>query len=172
MRYLLTILPFLLLTSCGNGKTKMNDEIKKQEAEVQKNRSKDKVQDLFKSYDKFITAYPLDTMSKNYAYNGAEMGLIQQDAESALKFINLFLKNYPDDPRAAEMQYKKGLVYDLLVHDGLRAAAEYEIFVKKYPSHPLRQSAENAMLLIQDPGAFMNSLKTPQDTGSASTQNR
>lgn len=142
----------------------MNKKVKDLEAQVQKNFSKDNANQLVASYDKFITTFPADTSCKGFMVNGAEISLLYQDAEKALKFINEFLKTYPDDARAGIMQFKKALVYDLLLHDGLRAVAEYDIFIKKYPSHPWTKDAKNAILLIQDPEAFFNNAENPKDT--------
>lgn len=163
----------MLLSSCGSSaKKKLNTEVTTLEQEVEKGFTKDKATKLVDKYEKFIKDFPNDTNCKSYMVNGAEMSLLQQDANGALKFINEFLGKYPDDPRAGLMQYKKALVYDLLMHDGLRAVAEYDIFIRTYPKHPLRQDAENGILLIQDPAAFLDRAQHPNDSTRNSPQNQ
>ena len=158
------LLLLLFLVSCGNEKKKMNKKVKELEVQVQKNFSKDNANQLVASYNKFIIAFPEDTSCKGFMVNGAEISLLEQDSEKALKFINEFLKTYPDDSRAGIMQFKKALVYDLLLHDGLRAVAEYDIFIKNYPEHPFKNSAKNAILLIQNPETFMATITKGQDS--------
>lgn len=140
----------------------MVKEVVKLEALVNKNFNKENATNLIAEYDKFITTFPEDTSRKGYIVNAAEVSILKQDSENALKFINLFLKDYPDDKRAPELQFKKAMVYDLLLHDGLRAVAEYNIFIKNYPSHPLRKDAEYAIFSIQDPEGYMQNILKSQ----------
>lgn len=174
MKYVAGVLMLLvLLSSCGSSKKKqLNKEVSSLEQEVEKGFTKDKASKLVDKYEKFIAEFPNDTNCKSYMVNGAEMCLLQQDGTNALKFINEFLGKYPDDPRAGLMQYKKALVYDLLMHDGLRAVAEYDIFIRAYPSHPLKADAEASILLIQDPAAFLEKAQKPQDSTANDPKNQ
>ena len=110
----------LTLSACSSPKKQMIKEVVKLEAQVNKKFTEDNATKLIIEYDKFITAFPEDTSRKGYMVKAAEVSILKQDPDNALKFINLFLKHYPDDSRAPELQFKKAIVYDLLLNDGIR----------------------------------------------------
>ncbi len=160
----LMILMGLLMVSCSGGQKKMTSKVTKLESELQKGFSKQKADELITNYNSYIEKFPKDTISRLYMAKGAELSILSNDPTNALKFIEKFLITFPDDPKAPLMQFKKAMVYDLLVHDGLRAVAEYNIFIQKYPDDPMRIEAENAILLIQNPETFMAIYGSAQDS--------
>lgn len=164
------IICFVVLTACSNPNKEMKSKVEELEKEVQAKFDPKKANELIASYDSYIAKFPKDTTSRIYMAKGTEMCILNNDPEGAIRFINLFLKTYPNDPRAGLMQFKKAMVYDLLVHDALRAVAEYDIFIKKYPNDPMRVEAENAILLIQNPEAFMATFGQEQDSSANSTK--
>jgi hypothetical protein len=70
------------------------------------------------------------------------------------------------------MQFKKAMVYDLLLHDGLRAVAEYQKFIDKFPDDPMRIEAENAILLIKNPETFMATFTEQKDSASVTNKSQ
>ncbi len=153
---LIILMMVVLLGSCSDKKVRIKKDLNKQEQDLTKGFNKEKADQLIGSYEKYIQAYPQDTINKSYIINATEYSILNNDADGALRFINQFLKEYPDDIRAPLMQFKKAIVYDLLKHDMLRSIAEYDIFIRTYPTHPLCRDAKNAILLLQDPEAYMD----------------
>lgn len=158
---------FLLLAiigGCSNPKKDLTIKVTQLEKQVTDKYDPVKAKELVESYNTYIEKYPTDSTSRLYMAKGCEMSILNNDPDNALKFINLFLKTYPEDKRAGLMQFKKAMVYDLLLHDGLRAVAEYEKFIQKYPNDPMRIEAENAILLIKNPESFMANFGNNSDS--------
>lgn len=162
----------LFIFSCTNPKKQITREVKKLEMEIDKKFSKEKADILLVAYDSYIEKFPKDTTSRLYMAKGVELSIMNNDPHNALRLIDLFLANFPDDPKAGLMQFKKGMIYDLLLQDGLRALAEYDIFLKNYPEDPLKQDAINAILLIKNPETFMANMKKGQDSLANSNKNK
>lgn len=162
----------MVMVACSSPQKKMTNKVTKLESEIQKGFSKQKADELIVNYNSYIEKFPKDTTSRLYMAKGAEVSILNNDPANALKFIETFLTTFPDDPKAPLMQFKKAMVYDLLIHDGIRAVAEYEIFVQKYPNDPMRIEAENAILLIQNPETFMATFGSNQDSTKNQPQNQ
>lgn len=171
-KVLLSLFLISALLGCSNPKKDLVSKVNKLEKEISEKNDSVKTKELVSSYNTYIEKYPTDSTSRLYMAKGAEMSFLNNDPESALKFINLFLKTYPEDKRAGLMQFKKAMVYDLLVHDGLRAMAEYEKFIQKYPDDPMRIEAENAILLIKNPETFMATFTGQTDSTVVNGQNQ
>lgn len=144
----------LFFISCNDYRKQINSEVKKLEQEVTKNFDVQKAATLITAYKKFIEKFPEDTICKNYMIKATEISILTNDATNAIKFINMFLAKYPNDVNAPLMQFKKAIVYDLLVLDPIKAVSEYTLFIQKYPTHTMKKDAENAILLINDPNGF------------------
>jgi outer membrane protein assembly factor BamD (BamD/ComL family) len=155
-----------LLAGCSNPKKDLTTKVKDLEKQVTDKYDPAKAKELIESYNTYIEKYPTDSTSRLFMAKGCEMSFRNNDPENALKFINEFLKTFPDDKRAPLMQFKKAIVYDLLLHDNLRAVAEYEKFIQKYPNDPMRVEAENAVLLIKNPETFMATFKDQTDSNA------
>jgi len=155
------------MLACSNPQKKITDKVNKLETEVREKFSAEKAKELINTYNQYIEKYPTDSTSRLFMAKGTEMSILNNDPESALHFINLFLKQFPNDTKAGLMQFKKAMVYDLLINDQLRAIAEYETFIKKYPDDPMRKEAENAIILLQNPEDFMKSLQSAADTSAS-----
>jgi outer membrane protein assembly factor BamD (BamD/ComL family) len=163
----------LLVTGCANPKKQMITRLSHLETDLEKGGfSKQKADQLIANYNSYIQQFPTDTTSRIYMAKGTELSIRNNDPMNALKFIDLFLKTFPNDRRAPLMQFKKGLVYDLLIHDPLRAVAEYDICIKKYPNDPVRVDAENAILLIQNPQTYMEVHGIGTDSTANKPQNQ
>jgi outer membrane protein assembly factor BamD (BamD/ComL family) len=171
-RSIVIVLLAMLVMGCSNPKKQMINKVTQQETEMKKGFNKKNADELIISYNGYIEKYPTDSTSRLYMAKGAELSILNNDPQNALKFIDSFLKNFPNDPKAPLMQFKKGMVYDLLLHDELRAIAEYDIFIKKYPADPMRIEAENAILLIRNPETFMATYGADTDTTSKQPQNQ
>jgi outer membrane protein assembly factor BamD (BamD/ComL family) len=155
MKYFFILISLTFFTfSCSNKKEKIKTDLRKQEQELTKSFDKTKADQLITSYKNYIQTYPEDTSNKSYMMNATEFCILNNDADGAIGFIDQFLKKYPDDSRAPLMQFKKAIVFDLLKHDMLRSIAEYDIFLKTYPKHPLCEDARNAILLLQNLKGF------------------
>lgn len=163
---------FLILISCSNPKKQFTAKVRGLETELEKGFSKEKADELTASYNSYIEKFPKDSTSRLFMAKGVELSILNNDPTNALKFIDQFLTSFPDDSRAPLMQFKKGMIYDLLMHDPLRAVAEYTIFIEKYPNDPMRSEAESAILLLEDPQAFMKNLHTEADSTIKSAQNQ
>jgi outer membrane protein assembly factor BamD (BamD/ComL family) len=163
------MLVLVVLVACSNPKKEITTKVNQLEAELQTNFDHKKAGELIASYDQYIQKYPKDSTSRVYMAKATEMSILDNQPQEALRFINLFLKTYPNDPKAGLMQFKKAMVYDLLLHDGLRAVAEYTTFINNFPQDPMRQEAENAILLIQNPEAFMATYGEGADSLTKST---
>ena len=166
------LLCLLMLLACSNPKKQMTHQVEEQEKNIEQGFSKEKADQLLVSYDTYIEKYPKDTTSRLYMAKGVELSILNNDPQDALKFIDLFQKNFPDDPKAGLMQFKKAVVYDLLMHDPLRAVAEYDIFIQHFPDDPMRKEAQNAIWLIQDPQAFMDAITERTDSTSQVGKNQ
>jgi len=163
---------FLFIVSCSNPKKQMTSKVKGLETELEKGFSKQKADELTVDYNTYIEKYPKDSTARLYMAKGVELSILNNDPTSALKFVDQFLANFPNDSKAPLMQFKKGMIYDLLLHDGLRAVAEYNIFIQNYPNDPMRADAENAILLLQDPEAFLKTLGNTTDSTSKVPNNQ
>ncbi len=171
MRNILLGLIFVgVFVGCSNPKKDLTSKVSNLEKQVSTKYDPVKAKELVESYINYIEKYPTDSTSRLYMAKGCEMSILNNDPDNALKFINQFLKTYPDDRRAGLMQFKKAMVYDLLLHDGLRAVAEYEKFIEKYPNDPMRIEAENAVLLIKNPEAFMAAFTNQPDSTKVTTK--
>jgi outer membrane protein assembly factor BamD (BamD/ComL family) len=160
----LSVFILVILAACSSPKKEITTQVTKLETELQTKFDHKKAGELIASYDLYIQKYPQDSTSRIYMAKATEMSILDNQPQEALRFINLFLKTYPADPKAGLMQFKKAMVYDLLLHDGLRAVAEYNIFIQNFPLDPMRVEAENAILLIQNPEAFMATYGEQGDT--------
>lgn len=169
-RFVPLFLIFLMFLSCNDYRRQMAEQIMELEEEIMADFDAEKSVKLIDAYDKFIEKFPEDSTNKGFLIKAAEVSILSEDAEKALKYLNLFLERYPDDKRAGNVQFKKAIVYDVLVHDPVKAASEYELFLKKYPDNPNKAEAESALLLIRDPEAFTNMIigndSIPVDTVS------
>ncbi len=161
-----------IFIGCSDPKKQITGKVKGLETELEKKFSKQKADELTLDYNNYIEKYPQDSTSRLYMAKGVELAILNNDPTNALKFADQFLANFPNDPKAPLMQFKKGLIYDLLLQDPLRAVAEYEVFIQKYPNDPMRTDAENAILLLQNPEAFMKSLQLNSDSASQSAKNQ
>lgn len=149
---------FIFLVSCSNKQIQQKKEVSKLETELNKGYTKEKADNLNAEYLEYINKYPDDTVSKQYMLRGIETAIIKNDPGQAIVFIDMFLAKYPSDVKAPVVQFKKGVVYELLYVDPVGAIAQYELVIKNYPNSSERKEAENAILLLKDPAAFLNTV--------------
>lgn len=150
------LLLILFIVGCSNPQKQLKVEVGKLEAELTKGYSKEKADQLNAEYLAYINKYPEDTLSKEFMMRGVETAIVKNDPAEAIQFIDMFLAKYPNDAKAPMMQFKKGVVYELLYQDPVGAIAQYEAVLHKYPGSPVQKEAENAILLLKDPAAFLN----------------
>lgn len=145
------LLVSIILCSCHNYSRQMAEQIIEMEKEMEGNPDLKKMDKIIQSSQEFIKKFPDDTFCKGFMLKIVDYSILKNDADMALSTINTFITKYGDDKRAAQMQFKKAVVYDLLIKDATKAVNEYELFVKKYPTHPYVKDAEGAISLINNP---------------------
>lgn len=165
MKYIaICFLGIIHFWSCSSPQKQQKVEVAKLETELNKGYSKEKADKLNKQYLAYIEKFPEDSTSREYMLRGLETAIIKNDPAQAVQFIDMFLSRYPADAKAPAVQFKKGVVYELLYGDPIGAIAQYELVIKNYPDSKERTEAENAILLLKDPEAF---LKTVVKDGNA-----
>ncbi len=101
---------------------------------------------LIKAYQSFIEQYPEDTAGKNYAYLNAQLSQSIKLYGEAIRKYQDFSQHYPEDEKAAKALIMVGLIYETNLKDTVNAKKAYEIFLEKYPTHPM---AKDIKTMIQ-----------------------
>jgi regulator of sirC expression with transglutaminase-like and TPR domain len=151
---LVVILSLLLFgSSCKqDGAVDNTDRIETLEAELRSKESMDTTlgNALILEYDTFVAGFPKDSMSAVYLFKKAEVLKASpgRSLEATLAFQEVY-KKYTYHANAPKAMLAMALYYEEMRSQDL-AAATYQLFIDKYPSHPLANNARQLLDLLNN----------------------
>lgn len=100
-----------------------------------------KINTFVQNAEALATRFPQDSLAPLYLFRAAELRHATGKWEEAIDLwgkIDAKFKNYQRSPEALFMQ---GFVAENELHDRKQAVKYYQIFIEKYPQHPLSKDA-------------------------------
>ena len=83
----------------------------------------------------YADAYPKDSLADNYLFAAGYFARTLQDYDSAMKYWDRLVKEYPNYEKLPEVLYYQGFVAENESKDVLKAKAIYEDFLRRWPNH-------------------------------------
>lgn len=145
---LLLLIVSISIASCDS---KEKSALKKQIKDAEKNLFQDKsfskwdqqkADSVMNLYLKFANTYKSDTTSADYLFKCAEIKVASGKYKEALELYNRIQTDYPTTSHAPMSLFLSGFTYEMYVSDFTNAKKMYELFIQKYPKHPMRKDAE------------------------------
>lgn len=100
-----------------------------------------KINTFVQNAEALATRFPQDSLAPMYLFRAAELRHAAGKWDEAISLwgkIDAKFKNYQRSPEALFMQ---GFVAENELHDRKQAVRYYQIFIEKYPQHPLSKDA-------------------------------
>jgi regulator of sirC expression with transglutaminase-like and TPR domain len=153
MRTIVILSVLLFGISCKQDVAAYNTErIEILEAELRSKESMDTTlgNALIIEYDAFVAAQPKDSMASEYLFKKAEVLKASngRSLEASLAFQEVYTK-YPYHAAAPKAMLAMALYYEEMRSQDL-AASTYQLFIDKYPSHPLANNARQLLDLLNN----------------------
>lgn len=140
----------LLLSSCKPSHETLVNEIEACEArlmELNVMTNESAADSLLALYEKFVEAYPKDSLAPIYLFRSADMLTNMGRTEEAVNQFDNVINNYPDFPDIAVCYCMKGMAYEQNQQYDLAKEA-YEVFLNKFPDHYLAADTRAIMPYI------------------------
>ncbi len=150
-------LVLLLLGACG-GKKAIVDKSEKPNRDVLLAKIKKQEDILFKSIDNFdaeaanatrlaymnyVDAFPKDTVkSPSYLFKAAEISRALKEHQQSIDLMERMAVAYPHHDKVPHARFLIGFIYETDLKDYEKAKQHYDIFIEKYPKHPLADDVE------------------------------
>ena len=141
----ISILISVVVNSCTTfSKEKQIETIQNLEKELYSEQSpnRDKGIQLIDSYVNFSNQYSDDTVSAQFLFKAAEIGMNLQLGSQSINYYNEIINNYPNFYKTAECIFLKAFIYENQLNDLKNAEKFYSQFIAEYPNHPLAKDAE------------------------------
>jgi len=105
--------------------------------------------DLIMAYAKYATTYPNDTLSAEYLFRAGELSRAVNMGRQAILYYDKITYSFPKYRKVAYCYFLEGFVYENQMNDILNAKKYYNLFITKFPTHPL---VKDAKVLIENLG--------------------
>jgi regulator of sirC expression with transglutaminase-like and TPR domain len=153
MRVIVILSLLLFGISCKqNGPLDNSSRIEILEAQLRSKESMDTTlgDALIVEYDAFVAGFPKDSMSAVYLFKKAEVLKASpgRSLEATLAFQEVY-KSYAYHANAPKAMLAMALYYEEMRSQDL-AASTYQLFIDKYPSHPLANNARQLLDLLNN----------------------
>lgn len=146
------VLAGLMLAGCGKKAESGWDEnqdrrvmIESLEKELRSEKGKlidyDRGRLIIKQYREYARSLPKDSLAPIFLFRAADVARGIRDYGLAIKLWGQVANDYPDYERAPDALFLQGLTADQDRDDKASAANYYEVFLRKYPNHPLSKDA-------------------------------
>ncbi|MDO9512014.1 MAG: tetratricopeptide repeat protein [Bacteroidales bacterium] len=142
----------ILISSCTNEKSKINEEIGIAEETVFGDKGaipdKQEVQKLLDLYSNYFTKFPEDTLNASHLFKAAELNCYLQEYNKAIALYDTIPATYPGFGKNADCMFMKAYVYDAYLQRINKARIIYTEFIEKYPTHEFADDAQMALLYL------------------------
>lgn len=98
----------------------------------------------------FADKFPKDTLSARYLFTAIGVARGLADFEKAVALAEETWNKYPDTQQAPEALFMEGFIYDSDMKDMENAQKYYQMFLDKYPDHPLSHNVKELMGLTEE----------------------
>jgi len=92
--------------------------------------------------NEFTEAYPQDTLNPVFLFKSGELSRGLGEFPMAIKFWNRVATEYPHHRLAPEALFLQGFTYDNSLGMIEEAAPHYELFLERYPKHPIANDVQ------------------------------
>ncbi len=158
-----SLVAILLMASCSESasvkRRKQQEQIAKMETLVDSVRkvraaTTDEMYDLINNYWLYYEENKQDTLSPIYLYRAAESSLYINQGLKAISYLKRIESEFPGFKNMGNVLFLIGFTYENNEKNFKDARTYYELFLEKYPEHPL---ASDTHILIKNLG------KTPEE---------
>jgi TolA-binding protein len=94
------------------------------------------------AYEKYASLYPEDPLTPDYLFKAGEVSLGLGRAFNSISFFKKVYEKYPDYEKASHCLFLQAYVLDNHLNDDVNAGEIYNLFIQKFPGHPLARDAE------------------------------
>jgi len=116
---------------------------------------------LTTAYWRYYETFPTDTLSAIFLYRAAEASRYIQQGHKAITFLKRIENDFPDYSNYGYVLFLIGYIYEDELKEFESARSYYELFIEKYPEHPL---ANDTKILIQRLGIPLEEIIKGFDT--------
>ncbi|MDD2563512.1 MAG: tetratricopeptide repeat protein [Salinivirgaceae bacterium] len=116
--------------------------------------SPDEMYKLINLYWNYYDENPTDSISATYLYRAAESSLYINQGIKAISYLTCIESEFPTFQNMGNVIFLIGFTYENNMQDYTKAKQYYELFIEKYPDHPL---VKDTHILIRNLG------KTPEE---------
>lgn len=151
MRTSMLLLPLMIVVmiSCGPSREKESAKIKAIETRLFSDRQlsldKEAADSLLTLYTAYISAFPSDTLTRQYIFRAATLYMNTGDGKKAIEMYDLYRSKYPLDPQSAMSLFFTAYIYENLLQNLDKAQELYILFIEKYPRHDFADDAQLAL---------------------------
>lgn len=142
----------ILALGCS-GKTKMVKELTALETELAEvafdGQGMEEASLYLAKVREFVDKYPQDTLSARYLFVAIGVARGLGDFTQAIALAEETWNKYPETQQAPEALFMQGFIYDSDVKDVENGRKYYQMFLDKYPTHPLTHNAKDLMGLTE-----------------------
>ena len=130
--------------------------------------STDEMYDLINLYWIYYEENPTDSLSATYLYRAAESSLYINQGIKAVSYLTRIESEFPTFQNMGNVTFLIGFTYENNMQDYEKAKQYYELFIEKYPDHPL---VKDTHILIKNLGKTPEELVKEFETANAKKNN-
>lgn len=143
----LAVISLLFFVACTSSRDKMAEKISAMEKNLQKTALTDsgKVTQLISAYQNFAIKYRNDSAAPEYLYKAAGMASGFHNGRQSIDIFETIIQTYPNYKRIPECYFMLAFAYENSLGNPGKAGEIYNLFLHKYPFHPLADDAKAAI---------------------------
>ncbi len=103
---------------------------------------------IIELYVYYANKFPQDSLSPEYLFKAAEIGINSFRAKDAIDFLTRIENNYKSFDKYVSCLFLKAFIYENYLKDFENAKKYYQLIIDKYPEHKLAKDAEAAIIYI------------------------
>ena len=161
-----------LMPACTPSQSKLQQQIGTLEQQVTNDPEMKQWEQLVSLYEKYVKAYPSDSLSPEFLFKEANLYRVMKQAEPSLKAMEKVVDRYPASLRVPECYFLRALVYEEVVYDPAMAKQAYLTFLHRYPEHPLTETARYSIQYLGKSPEEIVAMFESQDTAAVKEESQ
>ncbi len=106
-------------------------------------------QELITMYVQFASDFPKDTLAPMYWLKASDVAANINRTDLSIRYLDTIIFMYPNYEKIGECYFMKGFVYETVGQNAEKAREAYNVFLEKFPNHPL---AHDTRIIMQNLG--------------------